>query len=85
LTYIPLEDRNSSLAHINEHLSSISAKAKKAFRGMHIVEKPDWDHFEFSYFKDYPSVKWKLQNLQKLKSQNPEKLIAEVEKLKSIW
>ncbi|MDD3201289.1 MAG: nucleotidyl transferase AbiEii/AbiGii toxin family protein [Bacteroidales bacterium] len=250
LTYIPLEDRNSSLAHINEHLSSISAKAKKAFRGMHIVEKPDtckllceyqgrqikievnqtkrgiiggnvirkpvcnkaqeefglycetdivpmtllyggkiaaalsrqhprdlfdvkymeypfvqtregllfcllgsdrpiyesfapslidqhdalvnqfegmtdtpftyeefeqtrenlikdvnalvtpedkefllsfesaepdWDNFEFPYFKDYPSVKWKLQNLQKLKLQNPEKLMEEVEKLNSIW
>lgn len=41
LTYILLEDRNSSLTHINEHLSSIAKKAKKAFRGMHIVEKPD--------------------------------------------
>jgi len=250
LTYIPLEDRNSSLLHINEHLNSIAVKAKKAFRGMHIVEKPDnckllceyqgcqikievnqtkrgiiggdvirkpvcdkaqegfgmycetdivpmtllyggkiaaalsrqhprdlfdvkymeypfaqtregllfcllgsdrpihesfapslidqhdalanqfegmtdipftyeefeqtreklikdvnalvtpedkafllsfegvepdWDNFEFSYFKDYPSVKWKQMNLQKLKSQNPQKLMIEVEKLKSIW
>lgn len=41
LTYIPLEDRDSSLAHINGHLSSIAAKAKKVFRGMHIVEKSD--------------------------------------------
>jgi len=47
--------------------------------------EPDWDNFDFPYFKDYPSVKWKLQNLQKLKLQNPEKLIVEVEKLKSIW
>ena len=47
--------------------------------------EPDWNNFEFPYFEDYPSVKWKLQNLQKLKSQNPEKLMAEVEKLKSIW
>ncbi len=250
LTYIPLEDRNSSLLHINEHLTSIAAKAKKAFRGMHIVEKPDickllceyqgrqikievnqtkrgviggdvirkpvcekaqeefglycetdivpmtllyggkiaaalsrqhprdmfdvkymeypfaqtregllfcllgsdrpiresfspslidqsdalvnqfegmtdipfsyeefektrnelirdvnalvtpedkafllsfesakpdWDSFEFGYFQNYPSVKWKLQNLQKLKSQNPDKLVAEVRKLKSLF
>lgn len=41
LTYILLEDRTSSLSHINEHLSNIAAKAKKAFRGMHIVPKPD--------------------------------------------
>ena len=250
LTYIPLEDRNSSLAHINEHLDSITAKAKKAFKGMHIVPKPetskllceyqgrqikievnqtkrgiiggdvirkpvcdkaqdefglyceadivpmtllyggkiaaalsrqhprdlfdvkymeypleqtregllfcllgsdrpiyesfapglidqrdalvnqfdgmtdtpfsyeefeqtrdklikdvnammtpqdkafllsfesaepDWDNFEFPYFRDYPSVKWKLQNLQKLKVQNPAKLLEEVTKLESIF
>lgn len=41
LTYIPLEDRTSSIAHINEHLSAIAAKAKKAFHGMHIAPKPD--------------------------------------------
>ena len=41
LTYIPLEDRSSSLAHINEHLRSIAVNAKKAFRGMHIAQKHD--------------------------------------------
>lgn len=41
LTYIPLEDRTSSLVHITEHLRSIAGKAKKAFRGMHIVEKTE--------------------------------------------
>lgn len=33
LTYIPLEDRASSLVHITEHLRAIAGKAKKAFRG----------------------------------------------------
>lgn len=37
LTYIPLEDRNSSLAHINEHLHSIALKTKKIFPGMQII------------------------------------------------
>jgi predicted nucleotidyltransferase component of viral defense system len=46
--------------------------------------EPDWDNFDFPYFKDYPSVKWKLQNLQKLKSQNPEKLMAEVERFSDV-
>ena len=41
LTYIPLEDRATSLKSINAHLDSIAAKARKAFRGMHIVPKPD--------------------------------------------
>ena len=37
LTYIPLADRKQSLDDINLHLASISEKAKKAFKGMHIV------------------------------------------------
>ena len=37
LTYIHLSDRTESLADINMHLKSICEKAKKAFKGMHIV------------------------------------------------
>ena len=37
LTYIPLADRATSINDINQHLKSISDKAKRAFKGMHIV------------------------------------------------
>ena len=37
LTYIPLADRATSLNDINQHLKFISDKAKRAFKGMHIV------------------------------------------------
>lgn len=37
LTYIPLADRNTSLADISKHLEAISEKAKKSFKGMHII------------------------------------------------
>lgn len=37
LTYIPLNDRATSLEDINLHLKSICDKAKRAFKGMHIV------------------------------------------------
>ena len=37
LTYIPLADRQTSLDDINMHLNVIAEKAKKAFKGMHIV------------------------------------------------
>lgn len=40
LTYIPLEDRRTSLAHIDAYLSSIADKAKRAFKGMNIVPVP---------------------------------------------
>lgn len=39
LTYIPLADRQTSLDDINMHLKAIAEKAKKAFKGMHIVTK----------------------------------------------
>ena len=44
LTYIPLADRQTSLDDINLHLKSISDKAKKAFKGMHIV--PNFSTFK---------------------------------------
>ena len=37
LTYIPLADRQTSLDDINLHLKTIADKAKKAFKGMHVV------------------------------------------------
>ena len=47
--------------------------------------KPEWNGYEFEYFKDYPSVKWKLVNLAKLAKQNPLKLKKESDKLKEIF
>ena len=46
---------------------------------------PQWDGYEFEYFRDFPSIKWKLLNLAKLKKQNPAKLNAEVEKLQAVF
>lgn len=38
----------------------------------------------YSKFFDYPSVKWRIKNLQKLKATNPRKLQAEANKLRLI-
>ena len=43
---------------------------------------PQCDGYEFEYFRNYPSVQWKLLNLAKLKKQNPTKLQSEVDKLR---
>ena len=37
LTYIPLADRQTSLDDINLNLKTIADKAKKTFKGMHVV------------------------------------------------
>lgn len=45
----------------------------------------DWENSPYSYFKEYPSVRWKIQNLQKLKAVNPKKLKTEVYKLRKVF
>ena len=41
LTYIPLEDRNTSIANINNRLVAIAEKTKKSLKGVHITHRPD--------------------------------------------
>lgn len=45
----------------------------------------DWENTPYSPFREYPSVRWKMQNLQKLKASNPKKLKAEADKLRKIF
>lgn len=46
--------------------------------------EPEWKGYEFEYFKNYPSIKWKLLNLNKLAKQNPQKLRTEANQLQQI-
>lgn len=46
---------------------------------------PAWDESSYVEFADYPSVKWKLLNLNKLKKSNPKKLEMEALRLESIF
>lgn len=41
ITYIPLEDRNTSLANINMHLSALKTAIEKAVPGIRVIHKPD--------------------------------------------
>lgn len=37
LTYIPLDDREKSLKEISSHLETMASKAKRMFRGLHVI------------------------------------------------
>lgn len=65
LTYIPIQDRAESLNAINEHLKSLKASFEDG--------TPDWNKCCAGDLSNYPSVKWKLQNIGKLKTNNPQK------------
>lgn len=45
----------------------------------------DWENTPYASFREYPSVRWKILNLQKLKASNPKKLKSEVDKLRKIF
>ncbi len=45
---------------------------------------PDWESSEYREFRDYPSVRWKLLNLDKLKHTNPQKLQREADRLRDV-
>lgn len=41
ITYIPLEDRETSLKNINSHLSALKTAIEKAVPGIRVIHKPD--------------------------------------------
>ena len=81
-TYDEFEQTRAKL--ITE-VSNLMTEAEKSFLLSFEAAEPQWERYEFEYFRHYPSVQWKLLNLAKLKKQNPAKLYAEVEKLQEIF
>jgi predicted nucleotidyltransferase component of viral defense system len=80
-TYEDFEETRSKLiADVNQLMTNADRRFLISFE----QGNPQWEGYEFEYFKDYPSVKWKLLNLQRLAKQNPDKLNMEADKLKSI-
>lgn len=80
-TYEEFEATRSKL--INDVHSLMTEADKKFLIGFEFGQ-PEWHGYEFEYFKDYPSVQWKLLNLKKLTKQNPKKLQEEAEKLRNV-
>lgn len=67
--------RKKLVATIHEHLSDRDKAFLLSFKNV----IPDWSIYDFQRF---PSVKWKLQNLQTHKEKNPDKHKGQYEKLK---
>lgn len=80
-TYDEFEETRAKL--INDIKQVLTENDKRFLIGFESGH-PEWNGYVFEYFKDYPSVKWKLFNLKKLARQNPQKLNAEVDKLRNI-
>jgi predicted nucleotidyltransferase component of viral defense system len=46
---------------------------------------PDWSLMPFNHLQDMPAIKWKLQNLNNLKSKNPTKFRLQHEELEQLF
>lgn len=46
--------------------------------------KPDWNKSEYKDFQKFPSINWKLLNINKLKAANPYKLRDNIAKLEKV-
>ena len=86
MTDIPFtyEDFEETRAKLINDVKSLMTDADRKFLISFESGQPEWNGYEFEYFKDYPSVQWKILNLKKLAKQNPQKLQAEAEKLRNV-
>lgn len=81
-TYEDFEETRSQLiANVNQ----LMTEADKRFLISFESGKSKWEGYEFEYMKEYPSVKWKQLNLEKLAKQNPQKMEEEAQKLRTIF
>ena len=87
MTDIPFtyEEFEETRAKLISDVNNLMTEADKRFLVSFERGKPEWEGYEFEYFKDYPSVKWKLVNLAKLAKQNPQKLEEEAAKLEALF
>lgn len=81
-TYEEFEStRDKLIRDVNSAMTEDDKKFLIGFEDLTV----DWNDTVYSGFLEYPSVKWKIQNLQKLKKSNPKKLMTEADKLREIF
>lgn len=87
MTDIPYSYENYEAAreHLIAFVNSMLSEEDKAFLVSFEEGDPQWDESVYSDFRDFPSVQWKLLNVNKLKTRNRPKHRLEVERLKSFF
>ena len=73
--------RNKLIADVKTMLTDDDKRFLISFE----TGEPDWKSVEYGYFAEYPSVKWKLLNIAKLKKDNPAKLQSEAKNLSMLF
>jgi hypothetical protein len=76
------EDYEATRKELIDKINASFTDDDKAFLLSFEQGEPEWDKCSAGDLSEYPSVKWKLQNILKLKGTNSEKFNAGVEKLR---
>lgn len=81
----PYEEYESIRNRLVEYINSNLTEKDKRFLISFEAGEPDWDNSDYSAFKEFPSIKWKLLNIDKLKNTNLSKQEQGVDRLKEFF
>lgn len=82
--YFSYDDFTETREKLIKDINSLMSNSDKEFLLSFESGTPEWSNSEYAEFEAYPSVRWKLVNLEKLKKMNPAKLKANVDRLREI-
>ena len=67
---IPLRHLIETRQHIRQELPKVLTDAHRRFLLSFVRAEPDWTLMPFDHLKDLPAIRWKLLNLEKLRTTN---------------
>jgi hypothetical protein len=68
---VAVETLHDVQAKLHRDVPRALTEQHRAFLLSFVRLEPDWSLMPYAHLKDMPAIRWKLQNLEKLKSKNP--------------
>jgi len=69
-TEIPLQHLIETRRHVRQELPKMLTDTHRQFLLSFVQAEPDWTLMPFDHLKDLPAIRWKLLNLEKLRTAN---------------
>ncbi len=80
-TPVKLEDLVDIQEHLFSEVPKILSEQHRAFLVGLVRAEPNWHLMKCAHLEQLPALKWKLQNLERLKQSNPEKFAQQADEL----
>lgn len=78
---IPLVELQATRERLRRDLAASLTEAHKRFLLGLVADTPPWDAMKFRHLSELPAVRWKLQNLARLKKSNPARFQMQTDEL----